>query len=142
LEEEQTYDEGGYDDGGGMGGLMAAEAGGAGEWSEYFDDESGSPYWYNETTGESSYTNPYDAAAADAAIVADGYGAEAYPSEGYDDAGGGEWSEQYDDDGNVYWYNNTTGASSYEDPNGGAGEYDDQSYAGYDEGGYGESYEY
>jgi len=45
-----------------------------GEWSEYYDDKSGSPYWYNKTTGESSYTNPYDAAAADAAIVADADG--------------------------------------------------------------------
>ena len=139
------YDGGGGGGGGGVDGFMAAAAAG-GEWSEYYDDESGSPYWYNETTGESSYTNPYDAAAADAAIVADAYGADAYGSEAYEDGAGGGvdgWSEQYDDDGNVYWYNATTGESSYEDPSGGGGgAYDDQNYGGYEEGGYGESYEY
>ena len=30
--------------------FMQAEAGG--QYIEYYDDESGSPYWYNETTGE------------------------------------------------------------------------------------------
>jgi hypothetical protein len=77
--------------GGGVDGFMQAEESG-GEWSEYFDDESGSPYWYNETTGESSYTNPYDAAAADAAMITtEGYGADAYGSESYGDPNGGEF---------------------------------------------------
>ena len=134
----------GYDDGsGGVAGFMQAEAAG-GEWSEYYDDESGSPYWYNETTGESSYTNPYDAAAADAAMItAEGYGADAYGSESYGGgAGGSGWTEQYDDDGNVYWWNEATGESSYQDPNGGGGSADAGGYGGYDEGYGGESYGY
>lgn len=30
--------------------------------------------------------------------------------------GGEEWMQAYDDDGNLYWYNNYTGVSQYEDP--------------------------
>jgi hypothetical protein len=148
LDEDTTTAAGGYDDGSGGGSgvdaFMQAEAGG--EWSEYYDDESGSPYWYNETTGESSYVNPYDAAAADAAIAGDAYGADAYGSESYGgaDAAAG-WTEQYDDDGNTYWWNEATGESSYQDPNGGgaAAAYDDQEgYGGYDDsGGYAEGYD-
>ena len=139
-------DQQGYDDGtgqaSGLDGFMQAEAGG--QWSEYYDDESGSPYWYNETTGESSYSNPHDAAAADAAIAADGYGADAYGGESYGGSGGGDgWTEQWDESGNQYWWNEATGESSYQDPNGGGGGGgEDQNYGGYDDsGGYAEGYD-
>jgi hypothetical protein len=62
-------------------------------------------------------------------------------SSGYDESGyaggeyegGGEWSEaQWDDAGNSYWYNDTTGETAYEDPHGGYGaeamQYDEPGY--------------
>ena len=29
----------------------------------------------------------------------------------------GQWQSAYDNDGNIYYYNTTTGVSQYEDPN-------------------------
>lgn len=54
----------------------------------------------------------------------------AVPSAGYYDESGNwiennqstmqnEWTQAYDDNSNVYWYNNFTGVSQYEDPGGG-----------------------
>ncbi len=39
------------------GGTAAAAEGGA-QWIAYVDEASGQPYWYNQTTGESSWTEP------------------------------------------------------------------------------------
>ena len=38
---------------------------GAGDWEQYHDDDNNAPYWYNATTGDSTYEDP-TAAAADA----------------------------------------------------------------------------
>ena len=37
---------------------------GAGDWEQYHDDDSNTPYWYNATTGDSTYEDPTAAAAA------------------------------------------------------------------------------
>ena len=116
--------------------FMAAEgAVGSQEWEEYYDDDAGAPYWYNTTTGESSYANPFETQAGAVGVV-DGYGSDMAGADGYDTAGGaGEWTEYYDEASGVpYWYNATSGETSWTDPNGGGGD-----QVGYAEG-YGSDY--
>ena len=109
VSEDTGQAEGEYNAGGegGVDGFLNAEAENA--WEEHFDDEAGCAYWYNTTTGESSYSNPFGDAAADVAL---GYGsAEAYQTDydgavGYDDAAGTQdWRELFDENsGQSYWY--------------------------------------
>ena len=97
---------------------IAPEAAGggaaAGQWAEYWDDANACPYWYNEASGESVYEDPF-AAAAEYGAGGGGGG-----SGGGAAAGGGAWTEAYDDaNACPYWYNEASGESVYEDPNGG-----------------------
>ena len=97
---------------------MAPEAAGggaaAGQWAEFYDDANACPYWYNEVSGESVYEDPF-AAAAEYGAGGGGGG-----SGGGAAAGGGAWTEYYDDENACpYWYNEASGESVYEDPNGG-----------------------
>jgi hypothetical protein len=101
--------------------FMAAEGTvGQQEWQEYYDDDAGAPYWYNMTTGESSYANPFETQAGAVGIV-DGYGSDYAGADGYDTGGGaGEWTEYYDEgSGAPYWYNAVSGETVWTDPNGG-----------------------
>ena len=119
---------------------MEAEAENA--WEEHWDDDAGCAYWYNSTTGESSYSNPFGDAAADAAL---GYSsAEAYQTDydgaiGYDDASGGgigtqDWQELFDESsGQSYWYSESTGETVWTNPwgdSGGGGAVAAESYDG------------
>ena len=111
---------------------VAAEHAGS-EWEE-LDDGAGNAYFYNHITGETSWEPPTwgdlksklkmqrltsaltSAAteeiavddAAPATIVASGPAGAA--------RGGAEWSEQYDEFGNVYYFNASTGETSWEAP--------------------------
>jgi len=61
-------------------------------WEKYFDETSGFPYWYNSSTGETIWTDPYGAESS-------------------------EWQQYYDESsGYPYWYNESTGTTSWEDP--------------------------
>ena len=57
-------------------------------------------YWWNDATGESSWTTP-------AAVLAAGQANPALL-----------WSEQRADDGRVYWWNSKTQESSWTRPHG------------------------
>lgn len=98
----------GYDDAGGGGTTQ--------DWQELFDENSGQSYWYSESTGETVWTNPWEGGGGGGAVAAEGYDAGAYGAEGYSSADAGGWAEAWDDDGNQYWYNETTGDTSYESP--------------------------
>ena len=100
------------------------------EWEEFYDDDAGCSYWYNHTTGASTYEDPYNPVSTPAgggyaepeAYGSDGYGAvSAY--EGTDEeygAAGAEWQEYFDEDSGLpYWYSVVTGETAWEDPNGG-----------------------
>lgn len=78
------------------------------DWTEHVDPGSGNPYYYNAKTGETSWTKPAQAAAANpvaqaaepvAAGLADG------------------WTEHLDAaSGRTYYYNASTGETSWERP--------------------------
>jgi hypothetical protein len=61
-------------------------------WTSYHDEE-GTPYWYNNVTGESTYDTPSD-------------GQET----------GSAWEMLQDDQGFDYWYNTVSGESTYDNP--------------------------
>jgi hypothetical protein len=46
------YDANGYDANG-------KDAGGGAEWEQYYDESAQAYYWYNNGTGEASWTDPY-----------------------------------------------------------------------------------
>ena len=91
-------------------------------WTEYYDEASGVPYWYNATSGETSWTDP-NGGGGDQVGYAEGYGSDyAEGAQGYDTGGdgGGNYTEYYDEaTGAAYWYNDVTGETLWEDPNGG-----------------------
>ena len=128
--------------------------GGEDQWEEYLDEASGQAYYYNATTGETSWTNPNQtqddwADGADQTYADNGYstaeyqtyeGADGFASEydtsaeGYASgyategqynnadvgAGASEWVEYFDEASSApYWYNATTGETSWENPSGG-----------------------
>jgi hypothetical protein len=61
------------------------------EWTQYFDEDYGVPYWYNETTGESKWTEDY---------IVDVPGDSRI------------WERHYDDEGNAFYYNNVRSFAS------------------------------
>ncbi len=67
-------------------------------WTQYIDDESGLPYWYNEETGEAKW-GEVDKTATQAPIEIQGV-----------------WEKYYDDQGNPFYYNTVTGVSDWEIP--------------------------
>ena len=64
------------------------------DWIEALD-ENGNKYWYNVSTGQTSWDSP--ASMGQPRVI-------------------GDWSEQFDDLGNAYWVNMVTGESSWELP--------------------------
>jgi len=112
------------------GGNMGGVEGDVGEWTIYYDDSS-TPFWYNNNTGDSVWEKPEGAEEA----VAQGGGPEAGSGSGSGsvsasaavveggggEGSGGEWQIYQDDNGADYWYNNITQESTYDDPSGGGG---------------------
>lgn len=92
------------------------DAGGTQDWQELFDENSGQSYWYSESTGETVWTNPWEGGGGGGQVTAEGYNDAAYGAEGYSSADAGGWAEAWDDDGNQYYYNESTGETSYESP--------------------------
>ncbi|GBG26128.1 Rho GTPase-activating protein 27 [Hondaea fermentalgiana] len=89
------------------GGLVGAGA--APDWIELFDEESGYPYWYDQTTGVTTWEMPpefaqqQDVGPYDAAAGAEGM------------EGGSEWATYFDEaSGQNYMYNATTGECIWE----------------------------
>jgi len=75
------------------------------DWKEHVDPSSGKTYYYNERTGESSWTNPVPAQAA----IPLGDATQPAKTE--------EWTAHVDPaSGNTYYYNATTGATSWTKP--------------------------
>ena len=66
--------------------------------------ESQAPYWYNNDTGETSWYDP--AGNEQHGAAAAGGGEE-------EAAAGDDWVEQWDEDGNAYWWNSATGETQY-----------------------------
>lgn len=67
------------------------------EWVEYLD-EAGKPYYFNPTSGETSWENPLQSATA-AAPASDS-----------------NWSELTDEGGNTFYQNTTTGEVQWDRP--------------------------
>jgi hypothetical protein len=95
-----------YESGGeSLGGDGEGGEGGAwyGPWQEFWDESAQAKYWYNNETGEASWTAPED-------LSVTGAGA----GEGMGAGGVGEWVSYIDDNtGQEYWYNPTTGETSW-----------------------------
>eukprot|EP00887_Chlorella_sp_A99_P002218 scaffold21.g2218.t1 len=97
-------------------GAAAAAAGAAGAglpagWFEAVDPTYNTPYYYNPTTGERSWTRPAAPAAAVATPAAGAAGGSLPPG----------WSEGQDPaTGTTYYYNISTGQTQWERPGGGA----------------------
>ena len=80
------YDTDAYDNAGGDGA----------EWAELYDDNAQATYWFNNQTGEATWTAP--------------------PGFDLGPPKGGDWASYMDAEGNEYWYNTATGETSWEDP--------------------------
>uniref|UniRef100_K3X4C0 WW domain-containing protein n=1 Tax=Globisporangium ultimum (strain ATCC 200006 / CBS 805.95 / DAOM BR144) TaxID=431595 RepID=K3X4C0_GLOUD len=72
----------------------------ASDWVSYADG-NGAAYFYNQRTGETSWTAPVDAPAA---------------SVGEEASSSSEWQRAFDADGNAYYYNAVTEETSWTDP--------------------------
>lgn len=73
-----------------------------GPWQEFWDESAQAKYWYNNETGEASWTIPEEYAT----------GMDATSSSSV--AGMGEWVSYIDENtGQEYWYNATTGETSW-----------------------------
>lgn len=99
-----------------------------GNWTKAKDEKSGKTYWYNEATGKSSWSDPHATAAGDSAASALPKGDRASHRKNFrlnhrgsaiqvKDSSGDKWTMASDPaSGRAYWYNLTTGASSWTDP--------------------------
>jgi hypothetical protein len=84
-------------------------------WQEFVDDDSGCTYYWNESTGETTWELPSDDAP------------EQQPATGPASV----WTQFVDDEsGCPYWYNEQSGESTWEDPNCGSGTSGDTSEHG------------
>ena len=102
--------------------LSAVSSGGAPAQCDWVEIRDGvNPvYYYNHVTCESSWTPPENFQPASAATN-DGkedlyYAAESNVPESPAVVRQGDWIQTYDDAGNTYWFNEKTGASSWELP--------------------------
>lgn len=75
-----------------------------GPWQEFWDESAQAKYWYNNETGEASWTVPEEYATGEmAGEVASAAG-----------AGAGDWVSYIDENtGQEYWYNPATGETSW-----------------------------
>ena len=74
---------------------------GAGSWVQIASNDGESNYYYNEETGETTWDRP--SALGGASDDAD-----------HDDEEGGEWREEYSDDGRKFYYNASTNETRWE----------------------------
>jgi hypothetical protein len=78
-----------------------------GPWQEFWDESAQAKYWYNNETGEASWTVPEEYATAEMAGAGVGEVASAA-------AGAGDWVSYIDENtGQEYWYNPATGETSW-----------------------------
>jgi hypothetical protein len=84
---------------------------GLGEWEEYFDGESGAPYWYSANTGETRWDDPKLSLEVEA--YADGNGEEVNGFQEYFDEASGL----------PYWFNVETQETTWDNPAAGVHEY-------------------
>ena len=87
------------------------------EWERHWDDESGTYYWYDYNSGETTLVDPY-AEYGYETEQAPGYQSDAYGEEGYttqtDATADDAWEEYFDEETQQpYWYNSVTGESSW-----------------------------
>ena len=77
------------------------------EWDEYFDEDSGYPYWYNIQTGDTVWENPYETSIDHPGDYVGQQAVEEQP----------EWEEYFDEStGLAYWYNTITQETSWDPP--------------------------
>ena len=129
---EQAYrvDQGGYESGGAMTDYSTDnyESGGEsygtesyGPWQEYWDESAQAKYWYNNETGEASWTIPEEFNSASGSVVSSGTNGvdgsiTGTNGVGASNGGGGygDWVSYIDETtGQEYWYNATTGETSW-----------------------------
>ena len=92
------------------------------QWDEVYDEVSGSVYYSNRRTGESSWENPGAIVATPQAGGDSNWEASLHFSDEAAGKGGEEWVNYWDDEvGANYWYNKRTGDASWQDPRMGGG---------------------
>ena len=102
-----------------------------GAWTEFFDEASGSPYFWNEATNETSwerppfYTSSNGSGEGDGGETKDGAGSDGEDTRAVPSKRGrrmsqiGAWAEYWDEaSGSPYFVNEATGESSWETPPG------------------------
>jgi outer membrane protein assembly factor BamB len=77
-------------------------------WQEMFDPNSNRTYYYNSSTGESSWDRPYQETNDFIDLSESSYNIE--------DKSTSNWVEASADDGRLYYYNSATGETSWEKP--------------------------
>jgi hypothetical protein len=84
-------------------------------WVVYTDD-SGSPYYYNESTGESTYDYPFNIGEGSVDMQSSLESVATNDEIGKVGGAGGEWQQFFDEQGVAYWYNEGSGVSTYDEP--------------------------
>ena len=80
-------------------------------WQEFTDEATGTPFYYNSLTGETSWERPHGSEIANGS---DGVSGSAQFSEA---ANYGPWSAHVDEaTGKTFWHNDDTGESKWENP--------------------------
>lgn len=96
------------------------------EWKPYYDENTGSTYYFNEATNETSWSAPnrnyesdgYDTTASQGTAIDYDTDTNYEAWNGYDVGGdGSEWIEQWDDQAQArYWFNTVTLEASWTQP--------------------------
>jgi len=105
----------------------AAPVGAPSDWEEFEDDESGRKYWYNESTGDTTWEQPIELAAGRAGMpdrdslvtcaAASPPALPPLPALGLSNILPPEWEQHVDDtSGESYWHNTATGETTWEKP--------------------------
>eukprot|EP00908_Phaeocystis_cordata_P007775 Transcript_1845.p1 GENE.Transcript_1845~~Transcript_1845.p1 ORF type:complete len:346 (-),score=153.55 Transcript_1845:123-1160(-) len=92
------------------------------DWEEFEDDASGQKYWYNQTTGETTWEQPAELnfETPRGALTIPRPPALPPPPPAFEEPAAGlppGWEELVDDDsGELYWHNQNTGETTWERP--------------------------
>ena len=79
-------------------------------WQEYWDEQAQAKYWYNNDTGEASWTKPDEQMLLGYGMASEANNQVAIAGMGRAD----EWVSYIDEDtGQEYWYNTRTGETSW-----------------------------